>query len=137
MMKFIEKVGNIQVFVRENAPADISVFFYNGKDCILQETFFTNDQNAAIERLFLQCDIVTLHWIYQNIPADRITRLSLNTCKMDAQDYFCRIDDTRYFATTASPPMNLFGTKTGKESSTDNRTRSHPFRGGQKGQSNV
>ncbi len=114
MMKFIEKVGNIQVFVRENATADISVFFYNGSDCILQETFFTNDQNAAIERLFLQCDIVTLHWIYQNIPADRITRLSLNTCKMDAQDYFCRIDDTRYFRHYCKPADELKKKKNGK-----------------------
>ncbi len=114
MMKFIEKVGNIQVFVRENAPADISVFFYNGKDCILQETFFTNDHDAAIETLFLQLDIVTLRWLYQNVPADRITRLSLNTYKMDGENYFCRIDDTKYFRHYCKPADEFIRDKNGK-----------------------
>ncbi len=88
MMKFIEKVGNIQVFVRENAP--------------------------AIETLFLQLDIVTLRWLYQNVPADRITRLSLNTYKMDGENYFCRIDDTKYFRHYCKPADEFIRDKNGK-----------------------
>lgn len=114
MLKFIEKVGNIQVFTRQNAPADISVFFYNGSDCILQESFFTNDQDTAIETLFLKLDIVTLRWLYQNVPADRLTRLSRSTYKMNSQDYFCRIDDTRYFRHYCKPADEFIRDKNGR-----------------------
>lgn len=97
MMNLIEKVGNIKVYTEKNADKDITVKFYNGSDCVMSEVYFANKENAAIADLFRKMDIYTADWIKENMNIMDLTTLSENTYRTGEKDYFCRIDDTRYF----------------------------------------
>lgn len=97
MMNFIEKVGNIRVFTEKNADRDITVTFINGSDIVMREVYFTNNETAAIADLFRKMDTYTLDWMLVNILATELVKMSENTYRFSEKDYFCRIDDTRYF----------------------------------------
>lgn len=96
MMKHIEKVGNIDVFAEKNAERDYTIIFINGADIIAQEVYFTDKFNKAVEDFFKKIlDIYTEEWLYIN--ASDLEKLTDNTYKSGEKDYFCRIDDTRFF----------------------------------------
>lgn len=96
MMKHIEKVRNIDVYAEKNNNRDYTVTLINGTDIIVQEGYFTNDIQAAIENLFMKTlDTYTEDYIFLCISGVR--RLTENTYKFGEKDYFCRIDDTRFF----------------------------------------
>lgn len=97
MMNFIEKVGNIKVYTEKNAEKDITVTFINGSDVIMSEVYFTNNEAAAIADLFTKMDIYTAEWLKENINVMDLITLSKNTYRTGEKDYFCRIDDTKYF----------------------------------------
>lgn len=97
MMNFIEKVGNIKVYAEKNAERDIAITFINGSDVAMSEVYLTNNVSAAIADLFQKMDTYTLDWMLVNIPAMELVKMSKNTYRTGERDYFCRIDDTRYF----------------------------------------
>lgn len=96
MMKFIEKVGNIKVYTEQNGRNDYTVKFYNGSDLVKSEVYFTEEPQRAIEDLFTKMDIYTEEWLWLFcIP--ELVKVSDNTYKTSNTDWFCRIDDTKYF----------------------------------------
>lgn len=96
MMKFIEKVGNINVFTEQNGRNDYTVKFYNGSDLVKSEVYFTEESQRAIEDLFTKMDIYTEEWLWLFcIP--ELVKVSDNTYKTSDTDWFCRIDNTKYF----------------------------------------
>lgn len=96
MMKFIEKVGNIKVYTKQNGRNDYTVKFYNGSDLVKSEVYFTEEPKRAIEDLFTKMDIYTEEWLWLFcIP--ELVKVSDNTYKTSDTDWFCRIDDTKYF----------------------------------------
>ena len=96
MMKFIEKVGNIKVYTEQNGRNDYTVQFYNGSDLVKSEVYFTESEERAIEDLFTKMDIYTEEWLWLFcIP--ELVKVSDNTYKTSNTDWFCRIDDTKYF----------------------------------------
>lgn len=96
MMKFIEKVGNIKVYTEQNGRNDYTVKFYNGSDLVKSEVYFTEEPQRAIEDLFTKMDIYTEEWLWLFcIP--ELVKVSDNTYKTSDTDWFCRIDDTKYF----------------------------------------
>lgn len=96
MMKFIEKVGNIKVYTEQNGRKDYTVKFYNGSDLVKSEVYFTEEPQRAIEDLFTKMDIYTEEWLWLFcIP--ELVKVSDNTYKTSDTDWFCRIDDTKYF----------------------------------------
>ena len=98
MMKHIEKIGNIDVFAERNAERDYTITFINGSGIIAQEIYFTNDIQAAIDDLFAKVlDTYTLKWLLGNIPIMELDQLSQHTYRTGEKDYFCRIDNTRFF----------------------------------------
>lgn len=96
MMKFIEKVGNIKVYTEQNGRNDYTVKFYNGSDLVKSEVYFTEEPQRAIEDLFTKMDIYTEEWLWLFcIP--ELVKVSDNTYKTSDTDWFCRIDNTKYF----------------------------------------
>ena len=93
-MKYIEKVGNIKVYTEKMKNGFITITFMNGTDIVVQKLYSTEDINWAISNLFeKEFDTYTLEYI-QNFTADK---LSDNTYKIGEKDYFCRIDNSRFF----------------------------------------
>lgn len=97
MVNFIEKVGNITIYIEKNVDRSITVAFTKGTRVIMRETYFTNNQKAAINDLFRKMDIYTVEWLWLNIDLKDLKQLSKNTYLAGEKDYFCRIDDTKYF----------------------------------------
>lgn len=97
MMNLVEKVGNIKVYTEKNAEKDITVTFINGSDVVMNEVYFTNNETAAIADLFTKMDIYTAEWLKENMNVMDLIKLSENTYRTGEKDYFCRIDDTKYF----------------------------------------
>lgn len=97
-MDYIEKVGNIKVFSEKNSENDYTIIFINGSDIVAQEVYFTCFPEKAIEDLFRKAfDIYTIGWIKNHIAIIVFEKISDNTYRMGEKDYFCRIDDTRFF----------------------------------------
>lgn len=96
-MKYIETVGNIKVYEERHSEKDTTITFMNGSDIVASEVYFTDSTSAAIADLFTKQDIYTAEWIRNNINITFLTILSENTYRAFEQDYFCRIDNTRYF----------------------------------------
>ncbi|MBQ6887220.1 MAG: hypothetical protein IJN54_06880 [Lachnospiraceae bacterium] len=97
MMKFIEQVGNISVYTKQFADSSIEVHFYNGSDLVAKETYFGGTEEKAIANLFSRnLDTYTEEWLKDNFIME-LVKLSDNTYRTSDTDYFCRIDDTRYF----------------------------------------
>lgn len=97
MMNLVEKVGNIKVYTEKNVERGITVTFINGSDVVMSEVYFTSNETAAIADLLRKNDTYTLDWILSNIPEEELVKMSENTYRTGEKDYFCRIDDTRYF----------------------------------------
>lgn len=103
MMKFVEKVGNIKVYTEQNAKNDITVSFFNGSDMVMQEVYFADDTLEAIANLFSKMDIYTEEGIAILCPPSALEKVSENTYKFndpeqpEKPDWFCRIDNSRYF----------------------------------------
>ena len=98
MMNYIETVGNIRVYEERHNQRDTTITFMNGSDIVASEIYFTGNISAAIADLFAKkLDIYTAEWIRNNINIIDLTTLSENTYRAFEQDYFCRIDNTRYF----------------------------------------
>lgn len=97
MMKFIEQVGNIKVFTEHFPDGSIEVSFLNGSDFVAKETYFNSREENAIADLFSKkLDIYTEEWLWLFcIP--ELVKVSDNTYKTSDTDWFCRIDDTKYF----------------------------------------
>ena len=96
-MKHIETIGNIKVFA-ESAGNSIIVRFYNGSDLAASETYFNATEENAIADLFSKTlDTYTEEWLWLNLLTDGLVKLSDNTYRLGEKDWFCRIDDTRYF----------------------------------------
>lgn len=97
MLNFIKKIGNIKVFTERNAGKDLTVTFMNASDVIMKEVCFTNNESEAIADLLQKLDICTEEWIRKSINIMDLIILSKNTYRTGEKDYFCRIDDTKYF----------------------------------------
>lgn len=97
MMKFIEQIGSIKVYTEKSNERELTVALINGTDVILKEVYFTSNESAAIDDLLRKIDIYTAEWIRENIKITDITILSENTFRAFEKDYFCRIDNTKYF----------------------------------------
>ena len=98
MMNLIEKVGNIKVYTKYHTDNSIEVHFYNGSDLVASETYFNATEENAIANLFSKkLDIYTEEWLWLNCLTDGLIKLSDNTYRTNEKDWFCRIDDTRYF----------------------------------------
>lgn len=95
-MMLVEKVGNIKVYTKNNADS-IEVSFYNGSDLVVKETYSHATTEKAIADLFRKSlDTYTEEWLCLNCSTN-LVKISSNTYRDGEKDYFCRIDDTKYF----------------------------------------
>lgn len=98
MMTLFEKVGNIKVYTEHYIDNSIEVRFYNGSDLVANETYFNGTEENAIADLFSKkLDTYTEEWLWLNCLTDGLVKVSSNTYRMGEKDWFCRIDDTKYF----------------------------------------
>lgn len=98
MMQLIETVGNIKVYTEHNTDNSISVFLYNGSDLIASDTYFNAREENAISDLFSKVlDIFTEEYLWINCLTAGLEKISDNTYRIREKDWFCRIDNTRYF----------------------------------------
>lgn len=104
MMDFVEKVGNIRVYTEKNLDRDITVSFLNGSDCVMSGVYFANNVKGAIEDLFTKSDTYTEEWLLLNCPIEKLEKLNDNLYKI-GEDYFKRIDNTRFFKHFTHKPM--------------------------------
>lgn len=103
-MKFVEKVGSIEVYTTKNDEKDITVTFINGTDVIMSEVYFTSNENRAIEDLFMRLDTYTEEWLWLNYLTEGLEKISDNLYRIE-NDYFKKIDDTRFFKHFDHEPM--------------------------------
>lgn len=97
-MTLFEKVGNIKVYTEHYTDGSIEVSFFNGSDLVARETYFNSKPNNAIADLFSKkLDTYTEEWLWLNYLTDGLVKVSGNTYRLGEMDWFCRIDDTRYF----------------------------------------
>ena len=98
-MKKYETIGNIQVYVTENAKNDITVSLYNRSDGIGSEVYFTSNIDAAVADLLIKkLDTYTEEWLYINVSElEKLTENTYKTDEVGGNDWFCRIDNTKYF----------------------------------------
>lgn len=97
-MTLFEKVGNIKVYTEHYADGSIEVSFFNGSDLVARETYFNSRPNNAIADLFSKkLDTYTEEWLWLNCLTEGLVKVSDNTYRIGEMDWFCRIDDTKYF----------------------------------------
>ena len=97
-MKLLETVGNIKIYTDKKLDCSMQVLFLNGSDTIASETYFnTTEENAVADLFRKMLDIYTEEWLWLNCLTDGLSKISDNTYKTSETDWFCRIDDTRYF----------------------------------------
>ena len=97
-MTLFETVGNIKVYTKHHTDNNsIEVSFLNGCDFVARETYFNTTIENAIADLFAKLDIYTEEWLWLNCLPDGLEKLTDNTYKAGSMDWFCRIDETRYF----------------------------------------
>lgn len=97
-MTLFETVGNIKVYTEHHTDNSIEVSFYNGVDLVARETYFNATTENAISDLFSKkLDTYTKEWLWLNYLTDGLEKLSDNTYKVGSMDWFCRIDNTKYF----------------------------------------
>lgn len=115
-MNYIETIGNIKVYADTNPDNSITVQFYNGSDFVAKETFFhSGSKEQAIATLFMNSlDIFTEEWLWLYCLTDGLVKISDNTYKTSDADWFCRIDDTRYFKHYAKSESEFVRDKEGK-----------------------
>lgn len=84
------------MYLQKRTLRDYTIIFINGADIIAQEVYFIDKFNKAVEDFFKKIlDIYTEEWLYIN--ASDLEKLTDNTYRSGEKDYFCRIDDTRFF----------------------------------------
>jgi len=98
-MKFVKQVGNINAYTEQNADNSITVIFCNGSDKVMVEIYFNakgeEAEENAIDDLFRKRDTYTDTWLSIHVPD--LQKLSDNTYTDGDKDWFCRIDETKYF----------------------------------------
>lgn len=111
-MKFVEKVGNIKVYTKnkENCKG-IVIILVNGSDVIMRELYGNCTVKQAIETIFKHLDIYTEEYIYLFTDAKKISK---NTYQVNNEDWFCRIDDTRFFKHFNRSKEEFIADKNGK-----------------------
>lgn len=95
---FVEQIGNIRVFIKQNDEKDITVILMNGADVLSSEVYYTFDKKVAIENLLeKELDIYSEKFLCSmNIKKHSNNTYEIsNNCK--PSDWFCRIDNTKYF----------------------------------------
>ena len=98
IMTLFETVGNIKVFTENYPDGSIEVSFFNGSDLVARETYFNATTEGAISDLFSKkLDTYTEEYLWLNCLTDGLEKLTDNTYKVGSMDWFCRIDNTRYF----------------------------------------
>ena len=98
MENFIEKIGNIKVYTKHYPDGSIEVSFLNGSDLVARETYFNAITENAIADLFSKkLDVYTEELLWLNCLTDGLEKLTENTYKVGLMDWFCRIDNTKYF----------------------------------------
>ena len=97
-MNLIEKVGNIKVYTEHFTDDSIEISFYNGSDLVARETYFNATAENAIADLFSKkLDTYTEEYLWLNCLTEGLEKLTENTYKVGLMDWFCRIDNTKYF----------------------------------------
>ena len=97
-MTLFETVGNIKVFTENYPDGSIEVSFFNGADLVARETYFNATAEGAIADLFSKkLDTYTEEYLWLNCLTDGLEKLTDNTYKVGSMDWFCRIDNTKYF----------------------------------------
>ena len=97
-MTLFETVGNIKVFTEHYQDGSIEISFFNGSDLVARETYFNATAENAIADLFSKkLDTYTEEYLWLNCLTDGLEKISDNTYKVGSMDWFCRIDNTRYF----------------------------------------
>lgn len=105
-MNYIEKVGNTKVYTEFYADNSITVFLYNGSDLVASDTYFNAIQENAISDLFSKAlDIFTEEYLWINYLAAGLEKISEDLYKIGDNDYFSRIDNTRYYKHFNHKPM--------------------------------
>lgn len=102
MMRFIEKVGNIAVYLERNAKDDYTVNFLNGVDVVERKRYKTENPHGAICDLFRHMDIFTLPWLQFQLEELQEVKPGLFR---SYGDYFKRIDDTDFYKHFDHEPM--------------------------------
>ena len=98
MMNLIEKIGNIKVYTEHHTDDSIEVSFFNGSDLVARETYFNATAENAIADLFTKkLDTYTEEYLWLNCLTDGLEKLTDNTYRVGSMDWFCRIDNTKYF----------------------------------------
>ena len=95
MLDLFKKVGNIaaytESFTHDNS---IEVSFINGTSIVAKETYYNTTIEKAINDLFSKkLDIHTEKFVHEIF----LESYSKNTFSTSDMDWFCRIDDTKYF----------------------------------------
>lgn len=97
-MTLFEKVGNIKVYAEHHTDKSIEVSLFNGSDLVARETYFNAIAENAIADLFTKTlDTYTEEWLWLNCLTNGLEKVSDNTYKVGLMDWFCRIDNTKYF----------------------------------------
>ena len=97
-MTLFETVGNIKVYTERFTDDSIEVSFFNGSDLVASETYFNATTENAIADLFSKTlDIYTEEYLWLNCLTYGLEKLTNNTYRIGSMDWFCRIDNTRYF----------------------------------------
>lgn len=91
------KVGNLKIIVKEesNFFNDFSVMVLNGSDIIAQDIYTGGNLESVTSDILKKFDYYTKEYLVLYYP-QKIEFLSENTLKIE-NDYFCRVDDTRFF----------------------------------------
>lgn len=97
-MTLFETVGNIKVFTEHYSDGSIEISFFNGSDLVTSETYFNSTAENAIADLFSKkLDTYIEEWLWLNCLTNGLENLTDNTYRIGSMDWFCRIDNTRYF----------------------------------------
>ena len=94
MKILFEKVGNIKAYTESFIDNSIEVSFINGSDIVASETYYNTTIENAINDLFSKAlDTHTEKFVHEIF----LERYSKNTFATSDTNWFCRIDDTKYF----------------------------------------
>lgn len=112
-MKFKQKVGNLQIYTRQNAKYDFTVSIYNGSDKVYSEDFFSPTEEEAINWAMQYMDYYTVEFIHQFV--ENVIKHSDNIyCTPERTDWFCRVDDTHFFKHFSKKESEFIRDKFGK-----------------------
>lgn len=112
-MLFIDKVGNISIYTEHDTSNTTIISLINGNEIIFQETYLNYSTDKAIEDAIQKAmNAYTAEWLYLN--ASDLKKIKENTYKSGKEDYFCRIDNTRFFAHLTGSAGDFIKGKDGK-----------------------